>query len=131
MTILLSNPLTLSVAEQMGGVESFTDHALDVANHGAAAGFPGFTYYTETGRFYRANRAAINRMVTDMAAELGLDPIDFVLSFRCLQDQGFGGLDVAAAMLGQEDAEVIIENALAWFALEEVCRTYADQAEEV
>ena len=48
-----------------------------------------------------------------------------------MKDQGFGDLDVAAAMLGQEDADVLIENALSWFALEEVCRAYADQVEEV
>ena len=116
-----------AVIDQIGGWESFTESAEDVANHGADAGFCGFTYYTQTGRFYRANRSAINRMVVDMAQEFGIDPVDFVASFNCLKDQGFGHLDIAAAMLGQDDVDVMIENALAWFALEEVCRAYADE----
>lgn len=123
--------LARAVIDQMGGMESFHDHAADVANYGAAGGFTGFIYYTETGRFYRTNRASINRMVVDMAQEFGMEPIQFVRSFNCMQGQGFGDLDVAAAMLGQEDADVLIENALSWFALEEVCRAYADQVEEV
>ena len=72
--------LARAVIDQMGGMESFQDYAEDVANHGASAGFSGFIYYSETGRFYRTNRALINRMVTDMAQEFGQEPIAFVRS---------------------------------------------------
>ena len=114
----------------------------DVAAHGADSGFPGFTYYSDTRRFYIRHRSAINELVKQEAQEFGRTPIDFVAGFRCLQDTTFDddkGKWVACkpdnarmtaisraiygARMTWDDEDLLIANALAWFALESVART--------
>ena len=80
------------------------DDLLQVAEHGAEAGWSGFTYYTDTCKFYEDNEQLIYDLLNEMADSMGYSsPDELVATFRC---------DTSSP-----DAR---KNALAWFALEEV-----------
>ena len=120
----LPEDLIRQVVRQIGGWDSFKEHAHDVAMYGAAAGFGGFIYYTDTCRFYAVNRDAILEAVRDMCDGLGEEPIQFVRSFNCLDaTESEVGLTLYGSKK-QHDTQVA--NALAWFALEEVARAFDD-----
>ncbi len=69
-----------SVARQLGDKERLGD----VFNHGADAGYPNFTYYPDTWKCYVNNRNEINERVVQQADELGEDPVQMVLNWRCV-----------------------------------------------
>jgi hypothetical protein len=118
--------LIRSTVRQSGGWESFKEHAEDVTNHGAAAGFSGWIYNRETEAFTRRNRAEIAELAESMAADIGdSGAVALVKGFNCLSDATEA--ECARALYGKakpDDSNV--ENALAWFALEEVSRAYVD-----
>lgn len=126
------HPLAPAVLRQLSGHDDVVQSAIDAANHGADGGFNGFTYYRDTCGFTRRNRKAIAAAVEAMADDLGEQPIPFVRSFRCLEDYTTDNA-IAAALYGGRsndvEATAVVENALAWFALEEVGRAIADAAE--
>lgn len=69
----------------MGGWDYFKERAKDVTDHGAAGGYGGFIYHTDTVAFYARNRAAINRMAAELAADIGEGGIiECVQGFNCL-----------------------------------------------
>lgn len=97
----------------------------DVYSHGANTGFPGFTYYSDTSAFYRANKKQINELVREEAAQFDTNVIPFVLSFNCVNEDEED--NVGRCMYGRcNEDTVYVENALAWFALETVCRWIMD-----
>ena len=90
----------------------------DVARSGADAGWPGFTYHSDTTQFYRDNRKAIEALIKETAEEIGERPAEMVASFKCLDC--YTEEEICPALYGRFDAELYqIYNALAWFALEE------------
>lgn len=135
--------LVESILNTMGRSWKQTRETLrDVAAHGADSGFPGFTYYSDTRRFYIRHRSAINELVMSEAREFGMTPIDFVAGFRCLQDTTFDdnkgewvackpdnarmtaiSRAIYGARMTWDDEDLFIANALAWFTLESVART--------
>lgn len=95
----------------------------DVANHGADAGFCGFTYYSETCAFFDHNQTDIVDMVKEMADDFGTDPISLVAGFNCLDDDCETRDEIGRCIYGKPtDDDTQVPNALAWFALEEVAR---------
>ncbi len=56
------------------------DRLVDVYRNGVNAGYPGFTYYADTEKFYRRHRGAINSLVLQQAE----DPITMVLMSPCV-----------------------------------------------
>jgi hypothetical protein len=104
------------------------DSLQDVANHGADAGYAGFTYYTDTCAFYAQHQTRIARMVEEMADDLGETPTGLVKGFRCLNGD-YTESEIGRTLYGprrQHDTQ--IANALAWFALEEVARAVTEAA---
>ena len=102
----------------------------DVYKHGADAGYPGFTYYADTCKFYAAYKKDINALAEEMAEDLGEDVLTMVKGFRCLND-GFSNVEIAKTMYGRRTKKekndlCQIDNSLAWFALEEVAREIFD-----
>lgn len=99
------------------------DGIRDVVEHGVDAGFSGFIYYNEPSAFYRKYQHVINRMVKDMADELGENPILMVSSFKYLKDSNFME-EIGTCLYGGKlsDDTVYVENSLTWFAVEEICR---------
>lgn len=119
----------------------------DIARHGANAGYPGLTYYTDTVAFFKANRAEIVERVNRMADEFGETSAEMVAGFQCLAGRslkrGSYGymspedtrhnkaqlakwLPAIYVCLGggrlEGDNVELVANALAWFAAEEVAR---------
>jgi hypothetical protein len=125
----ISASLIRSTVRQMGGWEEFKAHAADVTNHGAAGGFRGFCYYTETVAFTQRNRKAILAMAEEMGQELGEGgAIGCIASFQCLKGN-YTQAEIAEAVYNyRSENRTQVYNALAWYALEEVCRAYMDAA---
>lgn len=122
----ISEKLIRAVVRQSGGWEGFKDHAEDIANYGAAGGFLGFTYYTETCAFYARNRAAILECARNMADDLGEDLTAMVRGFNCLGD-GYTSDEIGETLYGScAKHNTYVANALSFYALEEVARAYCD-----
>lgn len=98
----------------------------DVINHGAASGFAGFTYSSDTVPFFRKHRRGIMRWLVAFADDLGEDVFDMVKSFRCLHNESPQNIAQVLYCGDANDETIIIENGLAWFALEETCRLFED-----
>jgi hypothetical protein len=121
----MNETLKRAVIRQIGNKESLRD----VMNHGAAGGYPGFTYYVDTIAFYRRQKANIIQLAEELAADLGVDVLRMVAEFNCLRND-YTQSEVAKVMYGpwkDDDAHVMIANALAWFAAEEVARDIYDR----
>lgn len=98
----------------------------EVAEHGADAGWAGFTYYRDTCAFYARHKADILAMAEQEAKEFGQDMIEMIGHFRCLSNNGkpdYSSSEIAEALYGgRGECADLIRNAMAWFALEEVAR---------
>lgn len=125
----LSPKLIRAVVRQMGGWESFTGSAEDITNHGIDGGFSGFIYNRHTEAFARRNRAEISKMATQQADDMGVGTIDMIRGFGCFRggelptDEEIGTALYAGRNI--EDGHNVL-NALAWYAGEEVARSYTD-----
>lgn len=122
------HPLAPAVLRQLGGGQDAIETAIDAGAHGADSGWSGFTYYRDTCAFTAKHRTAIAAQVEDMAREFGESAIGMVRGFRCLGKE-IDEKHVALALYGgrahdkdTQDGVDLVENALAWFALEEVGR---------
>lgn len=124
--------LIRTVARQLGSWKYFQESASDIANHGADGGWSGFTYYWDTIPFFRKNRSDILKLAEDLASDLGEDLLTLISGFNCLKRYGFSPSEIAVAVYQSRGAECDnIQNALAWFALEEVARSYVDCVESL
>lgn len=137
--------LDIAVVEQLGGkawiagdgkAEISDDAADQLANVcscscGAAGGFPGFIYYTETREFFKAHRDEIAQRIREQIEE-GLfeganGVISAVMMFACLKDCDKAEIEeeAARAFFGpledfDEGALDTVANACAWAALEDL-----------
>jgi len=119
--------LIRAVVRQTGDWQSFQESAPDIANHGIDGGFSGWIYYTETCEFYAKNQALIVTLIEQWANEALASVIDYVAGINCL---GADKPSVGKTLYGnkrQHDTQVA--NALAWFAAEEVARSFVDWSE--
>lgn len=125
----INEKLIRAVVRQIGGWESFTQSAPDITNHGIDGGFHGFIYTAETVKFAKKNLPEIMELAKNMADEIGENKYKMVEGFNCLKD--YENLDAAEAIYNKksEDHETVL-NALAWFAGEEVARSYVDMLGE-
>ena len=104
------------------------ENAADICEHGADAGFSGFIYYSDTWAFTNKYRASIIELLKDLAADLGLDWLEFLSSFNCLKD--YSKAEIAEGLFDPEsESNCTVYNALAWFALEEAARDYVNDLE--
>jgi hypothetical protein len=121
-------PLIRAVISQVGGWGCFKDAARDVTNHGADGGFSGFTYYTDTCAFFTRNKSAIIETAENMASDLGESLYKMIAGFNCLkisEGEAAEGIHNARSKHAMQ-----VRNALTWFALEEVSRSYCDLIED-
>ena len=126
----MNKQLIQSVIEQIGD----SSYMRDIYNHGIMGGFPGFTYYADTIEFFKNNRTEIVALVKEQAQDFGQTPIQFVASFRCLNNaynDAEGEAEIARALYGKlDDDDIHIPNALAWFVAEEAAREYIETGME-
>ncbi len=75
----------------------------EVAEHGASTGWPGFTYYTDTCKFYDEHDDLIWEALAEDAENMGVSPIEMISGFT--EARGIENYDT-------------FKNLLAWYALE-------------
>ena len=60
--------------------ENLSDYASDIANHGADAGYPHITYYSDTSPIYDRFENQIFEALSDDAESMGYENIDAMTS---------------------------------------------------
>jgi hypothetical protein len=116
--------LIRAVIRQIGGFEEFKNRADDICNYGANSGFSGFIYYSDTVPFAKRQKANIMEYAAEMADSLGESLIKMIAGFNCLK---ITEAECAEAIYNpKSENRTQVFNALAWFALEEVCRAWVD-----
>jgi hypothetical protein len=120
----ISEKLIRAVVRQSGGWDSFKEMAEDITNHGVGGGFHGWIYHADTVPFAKRNKAAIMELAQQMADDLGEPLYRMIGGFNCLK---MAEGEVAEAIHNpRSDDRTQVFNALAWFAAEEVARSYCD-----
>lgn len=127
----MNKTLVNAVIRQLGGGKAAHEQLKDISNHGVDGGFSGFIYYSDTIKFFKANRAAIVELVKEMANEFGQSPIQLVASFNCLKMNASNPEDeaeISRALYGRlASDDTKVPNALTWFAAEEVAHQETDK----
>jgi hypothetical protein len=110
-----------------GGAESLKElssHLVACAKHGVEIGFPGFTYYQDTTRFFKHNCKDIVTNTGQTAAEMGMDIIQLVQSFNVFRySTPPASREVSTALWDSaciHDGLITLYNVFAWYALEEI-----------
>ncbi|MED6317152.1 MAG: hypothetical protein VYA60_07900 [Pseudomonadota bacterium] len=130
----LDSMLMINTIDQFD-VEGFLQYAEDVASHGVAGGFSGWTWYDETEAFYLANKDAIIAWAKDQNESIGEGDsyLAMIASFNIMKQYDLG-LDEIAEFIYTNDKELDnfthFANNMAWVIAEEVCRNYVDFLEE-
>lgn len=119
-----------AVRRQIGmSLEDFFDELSNVSNSscGAAGGYTGFIYYSETVSFWRKHRKIITEMMKELAGITGENLLESVMNYGAIRDQGWAEDEVGKALYGNYDENLDgIYNIFAWGALEEVAHYYDD-----
>lgn len=124
--------LVYPVVKQLGGWDEAQDELWNVSRcpAGAAGGFTGFIYYSETSEFAKQHLAAIKDSIKRIANELGEGIIETVKGFNCIGDD-YSLDEIGEALYGKFDEKhTYIYNALAWYALEEVAYRFDEWSNE-
>ena len=124
--------LIRSAVKQFGGFESFKESAQDVVNHGIAGGFGSFIYYVDTCDFFKRNKKHIITLVEFQAADIGYKSLlEMIKDFNCIKSLAVSEAEILQAIYQNKgDSVKQIQNCLAWYAGEEVCRLYNDLLEQ-
>ena len=120
----INEPLIRAVVRQSGGWEAFTDMADDITNHGVDGGFHGWIYHAETVPFAKRNKGQILALASTLADDLGESMLAMIAGFNCLKTTPEVIAEAIYNPRSSEQTQVF--NALAWFAAEEVARSYCD-----
>ena len=105
--------------------DEFIETMQNVCSYGADCGFSGFIYYSETIEFFNKNKTEIIKAIEELADSLGEDPLSMISDFNCLRSHNLSSFDVAQAIYENDsEHEAQVKDALAWFALEKVARTF-------
>lgn len=128
----LNPKLIRAVIRQMGGWKNFKQNAPDICRGGIDGGFNGFIYNADTEPFARRNRALIAEIASQQAQGFGSGVIEMIRGFGCFR-HGTKPTDeeIGSALYAGKDAPegMPVLNALAWYAGEEVSRSYCDLTE--
>ena len=126
------------VIEQLSGENELNEDnasALkDVSNYGADAGFVGFTYYSDTCKFFDDNKDLIMGQLLDDRASIGYNSLTEMLSsFKCFKD--VDTYNIEAFLINSDDEsneeQTTLKNGLAWYSLETVAWQLEEQIEKV
>ena len=122
--------LRKAVINQLGGLEIFKQSFKDITRHGADSGFNGFKYYTDTTAFFKRNRRSILAHLDAICFDIGEDRISVLKSWRCLNHLTSDEIARGLYEGGKSDEVTAVQNALAFFALEEVSHDEERREEE-
>lgn len=132
----LNPSLIRAVVRQLGGWESFCQSAPDIASHGIDGGFCGFTYNVDTEAFAKRHHKLIASLASEQASEFGTGIFEMIRGFGCFRNwpdnEKPSDEEIGTALYAGRDADGTsgMLNALAWYAGEEVCRSYVDITEQ-
>jgi hypothetical protein len=100
----------------------------DCSEHGADSGFSGFIYYHETIAFFKKNRQDIANHIEQTAVEMGMDIFSMVQSFGVFRNsEKPTATEIGKALWDKNQTHpdlTNLYNVFAWYALEEVSRTW-------
>lgn len=111
------------------GIESIED----VNRHGIGGGFGGFIYYYDTLPFFKKYKKQILELAEDMAPSICEGgALELIQNFNCLSSgqypnkkPNYTQTEIAQAIYsGKGENATQVQNAMAWFAAEEVCRMF-------
>ena len=104
------------------------DEIQDVIEHGANAGFGNFVYYTDTHKFAMKYQKQIIELLEDTAEQLDMDTVSMFKNFSCVGELDKTEKKELYTYLSESKKLTAggITNAMAWFALEEVCRWFEE-----
>lgn len=91
-----------------------SDQIIEAGEHGADAGWPGFTYTADAAKFFAKNAEQVWELLYESASDQGLNIPEMIGQFN--------RVDMAESWDG-------FQNLLAWFALEESGRWLEAQRE--
>ena len=126
------------VIEQLSGENKLNEDSAsilkDVDSYGADAGFVGFTYYSDTCKFFDDNKDLIIEQLLEDRVNIGYNSLTEMLSsFKCFKD--VNTYDIEAFLINSDDEsneeQTTLKNGLAWYALESVAWQLEEQIEEV
>lgn len=86
----------------------------DIMTHGCVSGFPGVTYYKDTGKLYDHFSDEIWQMVYDGSQDAGMSELEYIASFN--------GSNVGS--------HAQFANLLVWFAVEEIARELTEDTDD-
>jgi len=114
-----------------GSGDTFKELSLELVNcaeYGANIGISGFIYYSETIPFYKKNRAAIASHIESTAEEFGTDIFSMVQNFGVFRhSEKPTPSEIGKALWDKSETHqdlTDLYNVFAWYALEEVSRTW-------
>lgn len=97
------------------------ENILEIVKHGAGYGVPGFIYTEDTVEFFKRHRTEIMEMLNDFSENL----YRTVKIFVPLRSVSFSEKEFYDAVyLNEGENKDIIQDALAWFALEEIANKF-------
>lgn len=99
----------------------------NVYNHGISGGHGGFIYYSDTVKFWRANRKQITLLLEEEAEQLGMGVLEMIKRFRCASNVELNkiGRCLYGNYSGNKDCTIYIT--FAWFAAEKVVRWFYEE----
>ena len=126
------------VIEQLSGENKLNEDSAsilkDVDSYGADAGFVGFTYYSDTCKFFDDNKDLIIEQLLEDRVNIGYNSLTEMLSsFKCFKD--VNTYDIEAFLINSDDEsneeQTTLKNGLAWYTLESVSWQLEEQIAEV
>jgi hypothetical protein len=126
----LPEKLVRSTVKQLAGWDDFQVAAQDISRYGADGGFHGFVYYKDTVSFFKRNRKEIMHIAEEQAKDFGVNVLDMIAGFNCMKSLDITQGEIATAIYtGKGEMVDQVYNCLAWYAAEEVSRSFADYVE--
>lgn len=125
--------LIRSTISQCSGFGNFKERAEDVTTHGISGGsFGGFIYYVDTCAFFKRNKKDIIALAESQAQEIGYKSLlEMIKAFRCMKEISVSEPEILQAIYQNKgELKDQIQNCLAWYACEEVCRLYCALASQ-
>ena len=126
------------VIEQLSGESELNEYNAsilkDIANYGADAGFVGFTYYSNTCKFFDDKKDLIMEQLLEDRVSIGYSSLTEMLSsFKCFKDVDTCNIEAFLINSDNESNEeqATLKNGLAWYALETVAWQLDEQIEKV
>jgi len=122
-----------AVIDNLGGEDGEIMGTIqDIVNHGIDGGFGNFIYYKDTCKFFNKHKGDILKLAETQADDFGMGMLEMIQGFGCLTDKRTNKPDytldeIAKAIYsGRGECVDQIQNAMAWYAGEEVCRMIED-----